>query len=221
MTCPIPAFFACCFWRVLTAVFAAPAGRAPRPCAGRKSTSSMPCRPLVFARLGLTHSTRNGHTRDGKRGVPDPDFPPGLTDVVPVDAEQVLLARGTTGGLDLFRSRVAAADVQLPPLHLKAELTRSGDAEGTPPLTAGDGQRAGRRSPPRQSGRRRAARVYQIKTHANADGSRGSPAASACPCRRLRLRRRMQSRVCRCVCAGARLDRPDQPQSQAGRDSCF
>ncbi len=73
----------------------------------------MPCPTAVFARLGLTHSTKNGYTRDGKRGVPDPTFPPGLTDVVPSDAEHLLLVRGTTGGLSLFRSRVAAADVRV------------------------------------------------------------------------------------------------------------
>ena len=55
-------------------------------------------------RLGLTHSTKNGYTRDGKQGVPDPTFPPGLTDVVPYDADKLLLVRGTTGGLSLFRS---------------------------------------------------------------------------------------------------------------------
>ena len=29
---------------------------------------------VVFAKLGLTHSTKNGYTRDGKQGVPDPTF---------------------------------------------------------------------------------------------------------------------------------------------------
>lgn len=77
---------------------------------------------VVFTKLGLTHSTKNGHTRDGKQGVPDPTFPPGLTDVVPNDAEKVLLVRGTTGGLSLFRARVTAADVSSPPQHLYAEL---------------------------------------------------------------------------------------------------
>jgi len=87
---------------------------------------------VIFARLGLTHSTKNGYTRDGKHGVADPSFPPGLTDVVPNDAESILLARGTDGGLTLFRTRVTAADVAVPPLHLKAELTRRDGAEDIP-----------------------------------------------------------------------------------------
>ena len=130
---------------------------------------SRPLRPLC--QIGPDHSTKNGHTRDGKRGVPDPNFPPGLTDVVPSDMDKLLLARGTTGGLSLFRSRVAAADVPSLPLHLHAELTRRQDGEETPfgtldtegrgdglpnQLSVGDGDRA---------------RVYQITTRANADGS--------------------------------------------------
>jgi len=79
---------------------------------------------VVFSRLGLTHSTRNGYTRDGRRGVPDPTFPPGLTDVVPYDTDRLLLVRGTLGGLDLFRLRVQAADVPVTPLRLHAELSR-------------------------------------------------------------------------------------------------
>lgn len=125
----------------------------------------------VFARLGLTHSTKNGLTRDGKRGVPDPNFPPGLTDVVPYDTDRLLIVRGTPGGVTLFRSRVATADVQTQPLHLKAELFRRQDAveapvgsveqdgilDGVPAtVSLGDGETP---------------RVYQIKTHANPDGS--------------------------------------------------
>ena len=125
----------------------------------------------VFARLGLTHSTKNGHTRDGKHGVADPNFPPGLTDVVPNDAERVLLARGTDGGLSLFRSRVAGVDTSVDPLHLKAQLTRRDGtlevemgtqeveavSEGLPcVLTLGEGD---------------ARRVYQITMRTNIDGS--------------------------------------------------
>jgi len=122
---------------------------------------------VVFAKLGLTHSTKNGYTRDGKQGVPDPTFPPGLTDVVPYDAEKLLLVRGTPGGLSIFRARVAAADVRSQPLHLHAELTQIGAdqvtgsqdddklTDGMPvQVVLGDG-----------------ARVYQITERANPDGT--------------------------------------------------
>ena len=122
---------------------------------------------VVFAKLGLTHSTKNGYTRDGKQGVPDPTFPPGLTDVVPYDAEKLLLVRGTPSGLSVFRARVAAADVPNQPLHLHAELTPLGSDQvigfqdqdklnnGVPvQIVLGDG-----------------ARVYQITERANPDGT--------------------------------------------------
>lgn len=122
---------------------------------------------VVFAKLGLTHSTKNGYTRDGKQGVPDPTFPPGLTDVVPYDAEKLLLVRGTPGGLSIFRARVAAADVRSLPLHLHAELIQRGAdqvtgsqdedhlTDGVPvQVVLGDG-----------------ARVYQITERANLDGT--------------------------------------------------
>lgn len=125
---------------------------------------------VVFARLGLTHSTKNGYTRDGKQGVPDPTFPPGLTDVVPYDADKLLLVRGTASGLNLFRARVAAADTLAPPLHLHAELGHLGTdgsslgtqdvdgiTDGIPmQMTLGDGD---------------AARTYQITERANPDGT--------------------------------------------------
>ncbi len=125
---------------------------------------------VVFAKLGLTHSVKNGYTRDGKQGVPDPTFPPGLTDVVPYDADKLLLVRGTPGGLQLFRTRVSAADRVIPPVHLHAELFRSGgdasslgvqDVRGVSDgvrteVSLGDGDRA---------------RVYQITERANPDGT--------------------------------------------------
>jgi hypothetical protein len=126
----------------------------------------------VFKRLGMTHSTKNGYTRDGKKGIADPDFPPGLTDVVPNDAEHILLVRGTEGGLSLFHIRVAAADTVVLPLHLKADLSRRegatetvvGTAEiasvsdGIPTvISLGDGETK---------------RIYQITTRVNADGTR-------------------------------------------------
>ena len=75
----------------------------------------------VFAKLGLTHIVRNGYTRGLKKGTPDPTFPPGLTDVVPYDAGQTLLVRGTTAGVASFRQRVATADV--PALRWQVSLT--------------------------------------------------------------------------------------------------
>lgn len=124
---------------------------------------------VVFAKLGLTHSTKNGHTRDGKQGVPDPTFPPGLTDVVPYDADRLLLVRGTPGGLSLFRARVAAADVRTQPIHIHAELlgTGAGASLGVQEeddvidgrsrqITVGDGS---------------AARVYLVTERQNPDGT--------------------------------------------------
>ena len=125
---------------------------------------------VVFAKLGLTHSTKNGYTRDGKQGVPDPTFPPGLTDVVPYDAEKLLLVRGTENGLNLFRVRVSAADRVIAPVHLHAELTRAGaDAAALGTQDAGnvaDGVRT-----QVSLGEGSAARVYQITERANLDGT--------------------------------------------------
>lgn len=68
----------------------------------------------IFAKLGLTHSTRYGFTRDGhNKKTPDPTFPPGLTDVVPYDADHLLLVRGTTQGLTEFRARVQATESEI------------------------------------------------------------------------------------------------------------
>ena len=125
----------------------------------------------VFARLGLTHSTKNGYTRDGKQGVPDPNFPPGLTDVVPYDADRLLLVRGTAGGLSVFRTRVAAADTDAPALHLHAELTRRQE-DGQAAFGTAEQDEKGDGLPTQISlGAGEAARVYQITTRFNADGT--------------------------------------------------
>ena len=126
---------------------------------------------LLFAKLGLTHSVKNGHTRDGKQGVPDPTFPPGLTDVVPYDAAKLLIVRGTEGGLSLFRSRVAAADVSPTPMHLHAELTRHQE-DGVTPFGTVDEDERGDALPVQISlGDGAEARVYQITTRTNPDGT--------------------------------------------------
>lgn len=86
----------------------------------------------VFARLGLTHMTRRGYTRDGaKKTDPDPTFPPGLTDIVPYDHEHVLLVRGTAPGLAAFRAQVVLAEAQAvaPRWHIQAELLRTANGE--------------------------------------------------------------------------------------------
>ncbi len=122
---------------------------------------------VVFAKLGLTHSTKNGYTRDGKQGVPDPTFPPGLTDVVPYDAEKLLLVRGTPGGLSVFRVRVAAADVPSQPLHLHAELSQFGTGQVI-------GTQDEERVPdglPVQVVLGDEARVYQVTKRTNPDGT--------------------------------------------------
>ena len=121
----------------------------------------------VFAKLGLTHSVKNGYTRDGKQGVADPTFPPGLTDVVPYDAAKTLIVRGTTGGLSLFRSRVLAADVPSRPISFTASLTQRQETDEVP---------AGATEPSQVNDSiptelHIGGRIYQIKAHTNADGS--------------------------------------------------
>jgi hypothetical protein len=126
---------------------------------------------VVFAKLGLTHSTKNGHTRDGKQGVPDPTFPPGLTDVVPEDTEKLLLVRGTAEGVNLFRARVTAADMHSVPLHLHAELFRQGMEDASPLGTQDqDGILDGVPAQIRlESGDM--TRIYQITERTNPDGT--------------------------------------------------
>jgi hypothetical protein len=126
---------------------------------------------IVFAKLGLTHSTKNGHTRDGKQGVPDPTFPPGLTDVVPYDADKTLLVRGTDNGLILFRARVAAADVANPPLHLHAVLATPSGAEEAPQGEADLDNLADGLPMELSVGDGSTARIYQITERANLDGT--------------------------------------------------
>ncbi len=126
----------------------------------------------VFKRLGLTHSTKNGYTRDGKKGVADPNFPPGLTDVVPNDAEHLLLARGTDGGLSLFRTRVAAADAAVLPLHLRAELSGREGAREVPLGTTEKEAVTDGIPIVIRLGDDESLRVYQIMTRLNADGTR-------------------------------------------------
>ncbi|BDI32840.1 hypothetical protein CCAX7_48910 [Capsulimonas corticalis] len=78
----------------------------------------------VFASLGLDHTVRYGHTRgDGKAGT-DPNFPAGMTDIVPYDADKTLIIRGTPEGCAKFRQTVLAADVAPPRWRIEAELFR-------------------------------------------------------------------------------------------------
>ena len=83
----------------------------------------------VFRALGLTHITKAGHTRGTTKGDPDPTFPAGLTDVVPYDADHLLLARGTEAGLASFRKRVAAADVTVQTWKVHVEFCRAATPE--------------------------------------------------------------------------------------------
>ena len=121
----------------------------------------------VFAKLGLTHSVKNGYTRDGKQGVADPNFPPGLTDVVPYDAAKTLIVRGTAGGLSLFRSRVLAADVPSRPISFTASLTQHQGTEELPDGATEPSQVSDSIPTELHVG----GRIYQIKAHTNADGS--------------------------------------------------
>lgn len=97
----------------------------------------------VFARLGVGHNTRRGYTRDGaKKTDPDPTFPLGLTDIVPLDAEHLLLVRGTDAGLTAFKLQVAEAEIQMTAArwHIAAQLVqaRNGAASPVGPATAQD-----------------------------------------------------------------------------------
>jgi len=155
----------------LAALCAAPAAARPAPFHWEKIHVSHLLPSTLFVKLGLTHITRNGDTRDGRKGVPDPHFPPGLTDVVPYDAERLLLARGTAEGLSLFRLRVNAADVARLPLRLTATLTRRQGADDLPVGTAEQDGLTDGVPTELHVGDGDAARVYQIKIRANADGS--------------------------------------------------
>ncbi len=155
----------------LAALSAGTAGARPAPVHWEKIHVYNLAPTLVFTKLGLTHSVKNGHTRDGKRGVPDPSFPPGLTDVVPYDAAKLLIVRGTAGGLSLFRSRVVAADVPPEPLHLHAELTRRQE-DGASPFGTADADEKGNSLPVQISlGEGADAHVYQITARTNSDGT--------------------------------------------------
>ena len=125
----------------------------------------------IFARLGLTHSTRNGLTRDGKKDIPDPTFPAGMTDIVPYDAEKLFIIRGTAAGRASFRDRVQAADVPIPPVTLHAELARRTSGTEEPLATADQTDVRDRRPAVLTLGDGAAARVYEITTRQNADGT--------------------------------------------------
>ncbi len=89
----------------------------------------------VFARLGIGHITRRGYTRDGaKKTDPDPTFPLGLTDVVPLDAEHLLLVRGTDAGLAAFKVQVAEAQIQMTTVrwHIAAQLVQAQGGAAVP-----------------------------------------------------------------------------------------
>ena len=125
----------------------------------------------IFARLGLTHSTRNGLTRDGKKDVPDPTFPAGMTDIVPYDAEKLFIVRGTAAGRAAFRDRVQAADVPTPLVTLHAALARRVGETEVPAGTADQDSVRDRKPVALRLGDDEAARVYEITTRQNADGT--------------------------------------------------
>ncbi|MCW3059399.1 MAG: hypothetical protein JWQ02_1220 [Capsulimonas sp.] len=78
----------------------------------------------LFTSLGLDHTVRYGHTRgNGKQGT-DPNFPAGMTDIVPLDADKTLIIRGTPEGCAHFRQVVRSADVPPPRWQIQAELLR-------------------------------------------------------------------------------------------------
>jgi len=119
---------------LLTVPFAARAARPESPHWERLPVSrALPSQ--VFARLGIGHITRRGYTRDGaKKTDPDPTFPPGLTDVVPLDAEHLLLVRGTDAGLAAFKVQVAQAQTQVTAVRwrITAQLVRAQGGAAAP-----------------------------------------------------------------------------------------
>lgn len=128
----------------------------------------------VFARLGMTHFTRYGYTRDGfKKTDPDPTFPLGLTDVVPKDLEHVLLVRGTDEALVQFRARVGAMAEQIATerWHLKLELlpkvSPGANALGAPIEQNLPSERPVSLALAESSG----LHIYQMNVHVSPDGS--------------------------------------------------
>ena len=127
----------------------------------------------VFARLGLTHFTRLGYTRDGhKKTDPDPTFPAGLTDVVPQDKERILLVRGTDEGLAQFRARVGAMAAQIATerWHLKLELLprRDGAADLGDPV---EQDLPSERPTSVALGEVSGLHLYQLNVHVNPNGT--------------------------------------------------
>jgi hypothetical protein len=125
----------------------------------------------VFARLGLTHSTRYGYTLGQKR-QPDPTFPPGLIDVVPYDLGHTLLVRGTAAGLAKFRQRVLAADVPEPCWQASLTLLQPNPDGGTAKILAGQTQEITADTPLTVSfSFDGALRQYQITVHVDPNGT--------------------------------------------------
>ena len=124
----------------------------------------------IFARLGLTHSTRNGRTRDGKKGVPDPGFPMGLTDVVPSDTDHFLIIRGTEDGRTQFRRRVASLDVVVKTLHGTVELVSGSDPTGIAVASKDLLSVIADRAFPVTLNDANGSRQYQINVHVNPNG---------------------------------------------------
>ena len=96
----------------------------------------------VFARLGLTHTTRYGFTRDGyTKKTPDPTFPVGLTDIVPYDVTHLLLVRGTPQALAQFRQRVLATENEIVATgrwHIVVDLLSGKDGASVGPMAQMD-----------------------------------------------------------------------------------
>lgn len=134
----------------------------------------------VFARLGLTHITKRGYTRDGaKKTDPDPTFPPGVLDVVPMDEDKLLLARGTDNGLTQLRQRVLAADIAAQRWHLTVTLTRPG---GEDILAAQDVASAATDAPTVIALSVNGEMLnYQLRVHVNPDGELSVACQSGVP----------------------------------------
>ncbi len=127
----------------------------------------------VFARLGLTHFTRYGFTRDGfKKTDPDPTFPVGLTDVVPQDKEHILLVRGTDEALAQFRGRVDAMAELIATERWRVKLELLPRTEGAVDLGPPVEQDLPSERPMSVAlGQISGLHLYQLNVHVNADGS--------------------------------------------------
>lgn len=162
-----------CFLSVLLAASFGPACAAKPVFRWERMTVRQTPPSQVFARLGMTHFTRLGYTRDGhKKTDPDPTFPFGLTDVVPQDKEHILLVRGTDEALAQFRTRVDSMAEQIATERWRVKLELLPKVEGASDLGPPTEQDLPSERPMSVAlGQISGLHLYQLNVHVNPDGS--------------------------------------------------